>query len=203
MKIKAIILVSFITVLLMGCTPKNVKETISKINAIGEVTLDSEEAIEDARECYDNLSNKEKESVTNYEDLLDAEDELEDLLAEKELEEELEELRDTFKEQPYKYAYIFVNDIRNSVSDKDYFVLDSIYYCKNNSDGKDWYYIVYSDGYSYDNVCVGVYDPSSGKSNLDYYNGGSSYLGGSMYSENEEYEIDAEALQGAIEILED
>lgn len=43
------------------------------IDAIGEVTLDSGEAIEDAREAYDALPEKSKAKVENYQDLLDAE----------------------------------------------------------------------------------------------------------------------------------
>ena len=51
------------------------------IDAIGTVTLDSEEAIKAARDGYDALTDAQKEQVGNYQTLLDAEAELADLKA--------------------------------------------------------------------------------------------------------------------------
>ncbi len=50
--------------------------TITKINAIGTVTLDSKDAIESARAFYDALSADEQTQVTNYSTLSAAEDSL-------------------------------------------------------------------------------------------------------------------------------
>ena len=52
---------------------------VKKIAAIGEVTLESEAAITDARKAYDALSEKAKEKVTNYQTLADAEAKLQEL----------------------------------------------------------------------------------------------------------------------------
>ena len=51
------------------------------IDAIGTVTLDSEEAIKAARDAYDALTDAQKELVGNYQTLLDAEAKLADLKA--------------------------------------------------------------------------------------------------------------------------
>ena len=51
------------------------------IDAIGTVTLDSEEAIKAARGAYDALTEEQKELVGNYQTLLDAEAKLADLKA--------------------------------------------------------------------------------------------------------------------------
>ncbi|WP_276901161.1 carboxypeptidase regulatory-like domain-containing protein [Blautia hydrogenotrophica] len=56
-----------------------VQAVIEKINAIGEVTLESEKAIQEAREAYDALSEDQKKEVTNYEKLAEAEKNLEAL----------------------------------------------------------------------------------------------------------------------------
>ena len=51
----------------------DVAEVEALIDAIGEVTLESEEAIEAARAAYDALTDAQKELVENYEDLVAAE----------------------------------------------------------------------------------------------------------------------------------
>ena len=50
-----------------------VDDVIAKIDAIGEVTKDSGSSIKAARKAYDALSDAQKELVTNYQTLLDAE----------------------------------------------------------------------------------------------------------------------------------
>ena len=52
---------------------KNAQKVIDLINAIGEVTVDSEEVITAAREAYDAISVEEKALVTNYSTLTSAE----------------------------------------------------------------------------------------------------------------------------------
>ena len=49
-----------------------VQITIDLINAIGEVTLDSKNAIEAAEKAYNDLSSEQKSKVTNYQTLVDA-----------------------------------------------------------------------------------------------------------------------------------
>ena len=61
----------------------HVNDAIEKINAIGTVTLESEEAIQAARAAYDILTETQKEQVTNYNVLTAAEARLTDLKAAK------------------------------------------------------------------------------------------------------------------------
>ena len=61
----------------------HVNDAIEKINAIGTVTLESEEAIQAARAAYDILTETQKEQVTNYNVLTAAESRLADLKAAK------------------------------------------------------------------------------------------------------------------------
>ena len=56
-----------------------VADVMQKIDAIGEVTLDSEAAITEARNAYDKLSEASKKKVTNYSVLTDAEAALKEL----------------------------------------------------------------------------------------------------------------------------
>lgn len=56
-----------------------VENAESKISAIGDVTLDSKDAIKDARDTYDALTDDQKKQVTNYDVLQKAESELSDL----------------------------------------------------------------------------------------------------------------------------
>ena len=66
--------------------PAEVTAVIELIDAIGEVTLDSEDAILHAREAYDALSGDNQALVTNYADLEAAEATLEELKANVEVE---------------------------------------------------------------------------------------------------------------------
>lgn len=50
-----------------------VEGVIEKINAIGKVTVDSEQAIKDARTAYEALNVRQKKAVTNYSVLVEAE----------------------------------------------------------------------------------------------------------------------------------
>lgn len=61
---------------------------VEMINAIGTVTLDSEEAIAAAREAYDALTDDQKQYVDNYDVLTAAEEELEELKEEAEAPED-------------------------------------------------------------------------------------------------------------------
>lgn len=66
---------------------KQAKAVDEKITAIGEVTLDSENAVTEARKAYDALSDGAKEKVTRYGDLTAAEKKLDELKTAKEKEE--------------------------------------------------------------------------------------------------------------------
>lgn len=55
-----------IALALSGCTDPAVSDTMKAIDAIGEVTLESAEAIEAANEKYEALDSEKKEQVENY-----------------------------------------------------------------------------------------------------------------------------------------
>ena len=64
-----------LVVSLVGCSGSAVNEVSSAINAIGEVSLQSGEAIESAQTKYDALTDEEKAKVGNYDKLQSAEKE--------------------------------------------------------------------------------------------------------------------------------
>ena len=67
----------------------HVNDAIEKINAIGTVTLESEEAIQAARAAYDILTETQKEQITNYDVLTAAEARLAELQAIQAVEESI------------------------------------------------------------------------------------------------------------------
>lgn len=78
MKIKSIISIFtavYISLILSGRTSSiEIEETVEAIDEIGKVTFESEEKILKAEEVYDELSEREQEEVTNYDELVDARD---------------------------------------------------------------------------------------------------------------------------------
>ena len=66
---------------LCGCKSQAVKDTEQAIDAIGEVSLDSEYALTHAESLYSMLTDKEKESVDNRTALVNARDTFEYLVA--------------------------------------------------------------------------------------------------------------------------
>ena len=66
-KISSIILVLLICLSLCSCKSKDVKNVEALIDAIGEVTVNSEDAITAAEEAYASLADEEKVNVENYE----------------------------------------------------------------------------------------------------------------------------------------
>ncbi len=73
---------------------EKVAAVIAKIDAIGEVTLESETAITEARTAYDALTDAEKALVTNYETLTAAEARLAELKEQQISEEKIAEVND-------------------------------------------------------------------------------------------------------------
>jgi hypothetical protein len=76
-KIKSLLVIASITFLalsLFGCAPDSqTQEVIDKINTIGDVSIESEYVIEDARNSYDSLSEEQKNKVNNLSQLEEAE----------------------------------------------------------------------------------------------------------------------------------
>ena len=76
-KIIALVLCAVMLLSLCACgKSKAVKSVEKSITSIGEVALDSEAQITDARKAYDALSKEEKEGVENYSTLKEAEAQL-------------------------------------------------------------------------------------------------------------------------------
>ena len=75
---------------IVGCNTKTnaAKEAEEAINAIGEVTIESEELISIAEKAYGILTENEKETVENRIDLVNAREKYENIVAEKQAEEE-------------------------------------------------------------------------------------------------------------------
>lgn len=61
---------------LAGCTSEEAKAVIDEIDAIGEVSLGSVEAVQSANESYSMLSDSDKKSIKNYSVLEEANEEL-------------------------------------------------------------------------------------------------------------------------------
>ena len=60
---------------------QEVEEVEDLIDEIGKVTVDDADLIEEAREAYEDLSASQKKKVSNYDELVEAEEKLEELLA--------------------------------------------------------------------------------------------------------------------------
>lgn len=76
-KAVALVLCAVMPLSLCACgKSKAIKSVEKSIASIGEVTLDSEAQITDARKAYDALSKEEKEGVKNYSALKEAEAQL-------------------------------------------------------------------------------------------------------------------------------
>lgn len=65
---------------LAGCTPSGVRNAQKAIDAIGEVSLDSIEQVEEANSLYDALNDEEKGQVENYATLEKANERLSEVL---------------------------------------------------------------------------------------------------------------------------
>ena len=67
---------------------EKVNNVIDKIDAIGNVDLNSADKIAEAREAYDQLPDSLKKLVTNYETLIKAEEKMEELISSSEKEDD-------------------------------------------------------------------------------------------------------------------
>lgn len=88
-----------------GCTKIDEvsQKMMDDINAIGTVEISDEEAIEKAENLYSTLTDKQKEQVNNYADLLNARDALDKLLEEK-AKKDAEEAEKAKKEKEKLYT---------------------------------------------------------------------------------------------------
>lgn len=68
--------VALMSATVTGCTDPAVSETIEAIDAIGEVTIESADAIEATNEKYESLDSEQQEQVSNIDVLEDANERL-------------------------------------------------------------------------------------------------------------------------------
>ena len=76
-------IVALLTLALTGCSlfgpDSQTQSVIDAINAIGDVTISSEQAIDDVKNAYDNLNEGQREMVNNHDTLVAAESKLAEL----------------------------------------------------------------------------------------------------------------------------
>lgn len=148
-----------ITCMLLSACGKSeaVKQTEELINSIGEVSLESEEAIIEAETAYNDLSDQEKEKVENNSLLTSAREKV-DLLI-----KETEPFHEFSKDMTYKEVVEFFNDnIRER--DEDYIETENI----NILEGIPGFYDVYfNDGIVSDVHFWVDYRDSEGSLELD------------------------------------
>lgn len=82
---------------LAGCSIKSkpAKETEKLISAIGEVSLDSLDAIQEAEEYYETLTDKQKDEIENYKVLVDARSKYDELMATEKAKQTAKEIDET------------------------------------------------------------------------------------------------------------
>ena len=89
-KMKRCLFVTLLCMLfLVGCKSKAAKEVETLISNIGEVSLESEDAILQAEEYYETLTDSQKDQVETYKTLVDARKQYDALVEEKKQAEEL------------------------------------------------------------------------------------------------------------------
>lgn len=102
-----------------GCSKDPLAEDmIEKIDSIGEVTLEDEELIAELEQTYSEMTDKQKNQVSNYVDLKDARDEL-DQLIEEEQQEAQEALLEVITNPPYSNAITICSAIKQSLYNPD------------------------------------------------------------------------------------
>lgn len=153
-------MLSMNAILITGCVSKPdevAQKMIDDINAIGTVEVTDEDAIEKAEKVYATLTDRQKEQVNNYADLLNARDKLDTLLKEKakqeaeaeeqarlEVEKKAEEERKTEEERKareekeklasytpeVKYCARAIITVKRALKNPDSMVVHGFYYGK-------------------------------------------------------------------------
>ena len=78
---KISIFICIVSIFLVGCGAKDkaVEKVIEEIDSIGTVRLSDKDAIEQALNHYSQLTDRQKEAVENYVELMEAQDKLKEL----------------------------------------------------------------------------------------------------------------------------
>lgn len=102
-----------------GCSKDPLAEDmIEKIDSIGEVTLEDEDLISELEQTYSEMTDKQKNQVSNYVDLKDARDDLDQLIEEEQQEAE-EALLEVVTNPPYSNAITICSAIKQSLYNPD------------------------------------------------------------------------------------
>lgn len=140
-RLRLCLLVMLVLFNISACGKKAVdpvaQKVIDDINALGEITLDDKSSIEKITETYATLTDEQKNQVTNYIDLINAKDRIEELeMTEK------NSLDAKASEIPECFLIEACNELKSSCSNSESFEINSIEYT--------------------DLVTWGTYDKSSG-----------------------------------------
>ena len=110
---------------LMACGDKTIdpvaQKVISDIDGLGEITLEDENNINQISELYLTLTDEQKNQVTNYITLLEAQDTIKELKA-----EALAANKEKYEKQPYKDAIEEVLFLRSNMRSPESFKLSNI-----------------------------------------------------------------------------
>lgn len=115
------------------------QDTMDKITALGDITLDDEAAIINLETTYSEMTDHQKEQVTNYVDLKNARQTIEALK-----EAEQAKLDEQASKPPYGFAIQLCKKIKESCYNSDSFeVKNIVYVVDDKTDGVYWYRITF------------------------------------------------------------
>lgn len=124
------ILASAVCLTMVGCGSQKVDEVSQKmiddINALGEIQLADEDAINKLIDRYSTLTDAQKNSVTNYAALLDAQDKIE-LLKQEQVENQKQAEEDFLKQENVQICIDIIKDIKAGLKHPDTLELKQIY----------------------------------------------------------------------------
>ena len=141
---KIIVITIMCTLFLTACGKDSVAQKVQDdIESIGEVTLEDEYLIEKTYETYNTLTDKQKNQVNNYADLLDARDKIDELKAEAILSNAIAEQA---KEECLSKQRIYYSKIKDRIKNVDFSIDKIVYKCvKSNSESIDDHVYIYSN----------------------------------------------------------
>ena len=175
---------------LMACGDKTIdpvaQKVISDIDGLGEITLEDENNINQISELYLTLTDEQKNQVTNYITLLEAQDTIKELKA-----EDLAANKEKYEKQPYKDAIEEVLYLRENMRSPESFNLSDIECIKEDSSGTYIFRVDYvaenqmgglSDGTaivtkSYDETKINIYFETDTASETTFLGFNSAILG--------------------------
>lgn len=115
----ALLLAVLLCLSLAACKDKAVQEVESVISAVGGVTLNSRGAINAARAAYDALTDEQKKSVENLEQLTDAEEAYTSLVisASSDFTDKFGDISEAMDDELWEYALELIRETRDEYED--------------------------------------------------------------------------------------